>query len=57
MNDLITFKNAQIAQLQSRVSELEIDNIQLSTWIFEVCDEDCPKEYREQVLIESNKLF
>jgi len=57
MNDLITFKNAQIDRLQSKVAELERNNTQLCTWLFEVCDEDCPKEYREQVLIESNNLY
>ena len=57
MNDLITFKNAQIEQLQKKVSELEAYNTQLATWVFEVCDKDCPKEYREQVRLEVTKEY
>ena len=57
MNDLHSYKNAQIERLQARVLELEVDKTQLCTWLFEVCDEDCPKEYREVVREEMNKMY
>ena len=57
MNDLIVFKNAQIERLQKKVAELEKEKTQLCTWIFEVCDEDCPEEYKQVVREESNKLY
>ena len=57
MKDLLTFKNHQIKALQDEVTRLKEHNIQLSTWVFEVCDEDCPKEYRELVRTEVTKEF
>jgi len=52
MKDLIEYKNAQISALQRRVYDLEVKNLQLGTWVFELADEDTPKEYKEQVLLE-----
>lgn len=49
MKDLIDFKNQQIQSLQKRVSELEEHKIQLETWVYELCDDDTPKEYKDNV--------
>ena len=52
---LLEFKTEQINALQKRVHELEVNNLQLSTWVFELADDDTPKEYKELVLQEYGK--
>ena len=52
MKDLIEFKNAQISALQKEVYDLQVKNLQLATWVYELADEDTPKEYKENVLKE-----
>ncbi len=47
MKDLIDFKNAQINALQKRVFELESKVADYETYIFELTDKDCPKEYKQ----------
>ena len=54
MKDLIEYKNAQISALQKRVYDLEVKNLQLGTWVFELGDVDTPREYKEEVLREIN---
>ena len=56
MKDLIEFKNAQIGALQQELAKSRERNIQLETWVFELCDRDCPDEYKEVIINEFNKL-
>tara|TARA_R100001198_G_scaffold40547_1_gene22243 strand:+ start:2495 stop:2665 length:171 start_codon:yes stop_codon:yes gene_type:complete len=46
MNDLISFKNAQIEALQREVASLRKSNIQLETYVFELTDENVVEEYK-----------
>jgi len=45
MKDLVDYQHQRIVTLQSRVAELE-------RYILELCDNDCPKEYKKVVLTE-----
>ena len=56
MKDLVEFKNAQIGALQQELAKSRERNIQLETWVFELCDRDCPAEYKEVIINEFNKL-
>ena len=56
MKDLVEFKNAQISSLQRELAKSRERNIQLETWVFELCDRDCPDEYKEVIINEFNKL-
>ncbi len=56
MKDLVEFKNAQIGALQQELTKSRERNIQLETWVFELCDRDCPDEYKEVIINEFNKL-
>ena len=56
MKDLVEFKNAQIGALQQELTKSRERNIQLETWVFELCDMDCPDEYKEVIINEFNKL-
>jgi len=47
MKDLIDFKNSQIKALQKKVFELETKIGNYETYIFELTDKDCPKEYKQ----------
>ena len=47
--DLLNYKEARIEALLRRVNELELQNEKLTTYIFELCDKDCPKEYKQVV--------
>tara|TARA_B110000977_G_scaffold39937_1_gene53692 strand:- start:210 stop:377 length:168 start_codon:yes stop_codon:yes gene_type:complete len=49
MKDLISFKNAQIQALQNEVALLKNTNTQLETYVFELTDEDVPKEYKSVI--------
>jgi cell division protein FtsB len=57
MSDLITFKNAQIKALQKEVYDLQVKNLQLATWVYELADEDTPKEYKREVLKERDNFM
>lgn len=57
MKDLIEFKNAQIKALQKQVYELELKNLQLATWVYELGDKDTPREYIEEVLKERDNYM
>ena len=56
MKDLIEFKNAQISSLQNELTKSRERNIQLETWVFELCDTNTPDEYKEVIINEFNKL-
>jgi hypothetical protein len=47
--DLLSYKEARIEALLRRVNDLELQNEKLTTYIFELCDKDCPKEYKTVV--------
>ena len=49
MRDLIVLKNNQIEELQAKLCESNNKIAQLETYIFELCDEDCPKAYKEVI--------
>jgi hypothetical protein len=46
MKDLIDYQRFQVEALQKRICELESKLNEVKTHIFELCDEDCPKEYK-----------
>jgi hypothetical protein len=56
MKDLVEFKNAQISALQKELTLSKERNIQLETWVFELCDTSTPDEYKEVIINEFNKL-
>jgi hypothetical protein len=47
--NLLTYKEARIEALLQRNKELELENEKLTTFIFELCDKDCPEEYKKIV--------
>ena len=51
------YKNAMIEALQKRVHELEVKNVQLGTWVYELADEDTPKAYKDNVVAEVNNYM
>ena len=56
MKDLVDFKNYQIKALQDKVSELEKLNTTLHTWVFELTQDNCPKEYAKVLRTELTKI-
>ena len=48
--DLLSYKEARIEALLRRVNVLELENEKLTTYIFELCDVECPEEYKTVVL-------
>ncbi len=56
MNDLISFKNAQIEALQREIDSLRKSNTQLQTYVFELTDEDVLEEYKSIVRQEILKI-
>ncbi len=54
MEDLITYKNLRIKTLQTRVHNLEQENLQLESYIFELLTGECTDEYINEI---RNKLF
>ena len=49
MKDLIDYKNMQIDALQKELFKATQKISNLETFIFELCDEDCPESYRDIV--------
>jgi uncharacterized protein YutD len=57
VKDLFDLKNRQIDELQEKLCVAQNRIIQLETYIFELCDNDCPKDYKhvvKQVVFKSN---
>ena len=52
MIDLVDFKNAQIKALQGSNAEQEARIAILETWIFELTDGNCPKDYKQVIRTE-----
>ena len=49
MKDLIDYKNMQIDALQKELFKASQKISNLETFIFEICDKDCPSSYRDIV--------
>ena len=48
-HNLLSYKEARIAALLNEVNRLKLENEKLTTFIFELCDKDCPDEYKKVV--------
>ena len=46
MKDVIDFQNARITALMNEVDRLKRIEQELSQYILELCDVDCPREYK-----------
>jgi hypothetical protein len=49
MKDVIDFQNARITALMNEVDRLKRREQELSQYILELCDSDCPTEYKRVV--------
>ena len=47
--DLATFKQLRIEALTTELKKKEDRIAQLETFIFELCDKDCPEDYKRVV--------
>ena len=48
-HDLLSYKTARIEALLQEINRLELENEKLTTYVFELCDKDCPDEYKKIV--------
>ena len=48
-HNLLSYKEARITALLDEVNRLKLENEKLTTFIFELCDKDCPDEYKRVV--------
>lgn len=46
MKDLIDYQRFQVEALQKRVCELENQLNEVKTYVFELCENNCPEEYK-----------
>ena len=49
MYDLLNYKEARILALLDHIAKLDAENEKLTTYIYELCDKDCPQEYKNIV--------
>jgi uncharacterized protein YutD len=49
VKDLFDLKNRQINKLQEDLHQAQNQITQLETYIFELCDKDCPAVYKEVI--------
>jgi hypothetical protein len=49
MQDLIEFQRLRILALMNEVDRLKKSEQQLSEYILELCDVDCPREYKRVI--------
>ena len=49
MYDLLNYKEARILALLDHIAKLEAEAEKLTTYIYELCDKDCPQEYKDIV--------
>jgi uncharacterized protein YutD len=54
IKDLFDLKNRQINKLQEELYQTKNQVTQLETYIFELCDKDCPSIYKEVI---KNEVF
>lgn len=52
MKDLVDFKNQQIEALQESNAQKEARIAILETWIFELTDDKCPRDYKQVIRTE-----
>ena len=45
-HDLLNYKEARIEALLNKIEDLELKNEKLTTYVFELCDKDCPEDYK-----------
>ncbi len=50
--DLLSYKTARIEALLKEINRLELENEKLTTYVFELCDKDCPDEYKKIVKVD-----
>lgn len=50
--DLLSYKTARIEALLKEINRLELENEKLTTYVFELCDKDCPDEYKKIVKLD-----
>jgi hypothetical protein len=50
--DLLSYKTARIEALLQEINRLELENEKLTTYVFELCDKDCPDEYKKIVKVD-----
>ena len=50
--DLLSYKEARIEALLNEINRLELENEKLTTYVFELCDKDCPDEYKKIVKVD-----
>lgn len=46
MKDLIDYQRFRLEALQKHICELEKQLSEVKTYVFELCENDCPEEYR-----------
>ena len=51
-HDLLSYKTARIEALLNEINRLELENEKLTTYVFELCDKDCPVEYKKIVKVD-----
>lgn len=49
MYDLLNYKEARILALLDHIKKLEGENEKLTTYIYELCDKNCPQDYKNVV--------
>ena len=54
MYDLLTFKEMRIEAMADALAEKDKRISELETYIFELCDKDCPSEYK---MIVKNQVY
>ena len=50
--DLLSYKEARIEALLNEINRLKLENEKLTTYVFELCDKDCPDEYKKIVKVD-----
>lgn len=54
MYDLLTFKEMRIEAMSDALAEKDKRISELETYIFELCDKDCPLDYK---MVIKNQVF
>lgn len=52
MYDLLNYKEARILALLDHIKKLEGENEKLTTYIYELCDKNCPQDYKSVVKLD-----